>query len=592
MKSEIVLKGVAASPGIAVGKAFIYDKEDFWIEERTISEHEVDNEVERFLAAVGQVRDEIKETQERLKFKLGKEQARILDAHRMMLEDQVVIDETVTRIREERKNAAFSFFRTLRKVIKALKPLEDNYLKEKLADIRDIGRRVFFRLYGKEHPTLRDLEFPAVIVSHALSPFDVTHMQRGNVLAFVTDIGGRTSHVAIIARAMEIPAVVGLETASSQISADDMLVVDGNRGIVYVNPNEATLEQYQQERKRLLQQEEVLKELWGLPAITQDGKKVDISANIELPEEVEKALSHGAQGIGLFRTEFLYLLGGTPPSEDEQFGIYREIAEKIAPYPTIIRTLDLGGDKLPGIAPPVPEANPFLGWRAIRVSLALKDLFKVQLRAILRASVVGNIQVMFPMISGLEELVEAKGVLEEVKEELRQKKIPFDEQIKVGAMIEVPAAVMVAEYLAGEVDFFSLGTNDLIQYAVAVDRGNEKISYLFDPLHPGVLRLIKLTIDAGHRRGIWVGMCGEMSADPLATVPLLGLGLDEFSMSPLVLPQIKNIIRSVTFKEAQAVAEEILQMKTAREIRKFLQQVMDRKFCDISIAPSKTRSEF
>ncbi len=591
MKNEIVLGGMAVSPGVAIGKAFTYDKEDFWIEERAISADGVEEEVERFLAVIAQIRDEIKETRERLKFKLGKEEIRILDAHQMMLEDKVAIDETVARIREERKNAAFAFFRTLRKVVKALKPLEDNYLKEKLADVRDIGRRVFFRLYGKEHPTLRDLQSPVVVVSHALSPFDVAHMRRENVLGVVTDIGGRTSHIAIVARAMEIPAVVGLETASSQISSNDLLVVDGNQGIVYVNPDEAILQQYQQEKRRLLQQEETLKALWGLPAVTQDGKLVDISANIEFPEEVDKALVHGAQGIGLFRTEFLYLLGGTPPSEDEQFEVYNEIAQKTAPYRTIIRTLDLGGDKLPGIAPPVPEANPFLGWRAIRVSLTLKDVFKVQLRAILRASVGGNVQIMFPMISGLEELVEAKEVLKEVKEELRERQIPFDEKMKVGAMIEVPAAVMVAEHLAREVDFFSIGTNDLIQYAVAVDRGNERIAYLFEPLHPGVLRLIKLTIDAGHRRGIWVGMCGEMSADPLATIPLLGFGLDEFSMSPVVLPQIKNIIRSVTLKEAQIVAEQILQMKSAREIREFLQGRLDERLCDISVPPSKRRSQ-
>jgi len=573
-----VLKGISASPGIAIGKAFLYHKEDFWIEERTIAAHETEAEVQRFLWAVDEVISELQKTKRRMEKELGKEQAQIFEAHLAMLEDQMALDETATRIREELKNAEFAFFRTLRKIVKALRATEDAYLKERIEDVLDVQRRVVLKLVGKEHPSLIGLEAGSIVVARNLSPSDTARMHRKGLLGFVTDVGGQTSHTAIMARAMEAPAVVGTERAMEEIEPGDTLILDGMHGVVYVHPDEELLVEYRKRKQRWTEMEADLATLRTLPATTLDGKSVVVAANIEFPDEVNSASAHGAEGIGLYRTEFLYLMNSNLPTEEEQFEAYRSVVERIAPNPVVIRTLDLGGDKLADSLPMTPELNPFLGWRAIRVCLDREDLFRVQLRAILKASAQGKVRIMFPMISGIEELQRAKEVVEEVKDTLRKEGIAFDAHCPVGMMIEIPSAAVMADQLAEASDFFSIGTNDLVQYTLAVDRGNERIASLFDPLHPAVLRLIQGVIEAGHRKGIPVAMCGEMSGDPLATLVLLGMGLDEFSMSPIAIPEVKMILRGVRFGDAEEVAGEVMKLGTKAEIRAFLEDEVRSRF--------------
>jgi phosphotransferase system enzyme I (PtsI) len=399
-------------------------------------------------------------------------------------------------------------------------------------------------------------------------------MHKENVCAFVTDIGGKTSHTAIMAKALEIPAVVGLEEVTAKIKTGDILIVDGGMGTVIVNPDEETLKEYQKEEQKLRSIAERFLFVKDLPAVTIDGRVVEINANIELPDEVPAVKLHGGQGIGLYRTEFFYMNRTDLPSEEEHYQSYKYVAEEMSPYPVIIRTLDLGGDKFLSQLEIPREMHPFLGWRAIRFCLARPDIFKVQLRAILRASVHGKLRLMYPMISGIEEMQQANNILKEAKEELKNEGVPFDSNIEVGAMIEVPSAAMTADLLASESDFFSIGTNDLIQYALAVDRTNEKVAYLYDPAHPAVLRMIKHIIESAHNAGIWVGMCGEMAGEPAFVLILLGLGLDEFSMPPLFMPEVKYIIRSVTVKQAKGIALEALKLSTGKEVEEYSQSKM------------------
>ena len=579
----MLLKGIPVSPGIVIGKAFVYDRDVPEIQERSIAPQRVGAEEERFLTTLGQASEDLKRIQRKVEAEVGEEYAQIFDAHLLMLEDELVKQETIRRIREHHHSAEYAYALTVRSLRQKFSAIEDPYLRTRAADLMDIERRVLVKLSGIEYHILESLESDVIVVAHNLLPSETAHMDRSHVVAFVTDIGGSTSHAAIIARALEIPAVVGTERALREVKPNDTLIVDGIRGRVYINPTAETLGRYRLEQRRFLELEKDLSLLRELPTVTLDGREVEVSANIELPEEVDSVLSHGARGIGLYRTEFLYLTGRKLPTEEEQFEAYHRIAEKIAPDPVIIRTLDLGGDKLSHVFEVPPEPNPFLGWRSIRICLEHKDLFETQLRAILRASVSKNVQVMFPMISGLEELIQAKEVLEEVKGKLKAEGVPFDEACQVGAMIEVPSAAMVADQLAEEVDFFSIGTNDLVQYAIAVDRGNERIADLFDPLHPGVLRLIERTVEAGHRREIPVGICGEMCADPLMAIVLLGMGLDKFSMSPIAIPEIKKIIRSIAMEEAEGIAKTVMTFRTPGSIRAFLMQVLKEKIGDILV---------
>ncbi|MDI6758178.1 MAG: phosphoenolpyruvate--protein phosphotransferase [Candidatus Omnitrophota bacterium] len=565
----IKFKGIAAATGISIGPAYKIGKEELTALKEAIAEKDIPLELQLFEEALIKTRKEVIELQKRISFEMGQEEARIFDAHLLVLEDRMLIEEVISRLKKEKLNVAYIFLEVLKKYADIFSKIEDEYLRERVADINDVGRRILRHLIGKERPGLSDLKEKVVIVAHDISPSDAAAMHKQNVAAFITDIGGKTSHTAIMAKSLEIPAVVGLQDATLKIKQGDMLIVDGLTGIVMVEPDEETLRIYQQEEKKLKNIADKFLLVKDLPAVTLDGREFKISANIEFPEEVPSVKLHGGEGIGLYRTEFFYMNRKDLPSEEEHFEAYRYVALHIKPDPVIIRTLDLGGDKFLSQFEIPHEMQPFLGWRAIRFCLAMQDIFKLQLRAILRASAYGNIKLMYPMISGIEELRQANNVFYQAKEELKKEGIPFNENIEVGAMIEVPSAAMTVDILAKEAVFFSIGTNDLIQYSLAVDRVNEKVAYLYEPAHPAVLRMIKNIIETAHKVNIKVGMCGEMAGEPNFVVILLGMGLDEFSMPPQVIPQIKYLIRSISFKDAQEIAQEALNFSTGKEVEDF-----------------------
>jgi len=567
----IQLKGIAAASGISIGPAYKIGKEEFIIPKTQIQQQDIPLQIQIFEEALIKTRREIIDLQKRIASDMGQEEAQIFDAHLLVLEDRMLIEEVISRLKKEQLGVAYIFSEVLKKYVGVFSRIEDEYLRERIADINDVGRRVLRNLLGKERKGLSDLKERVIVVAHDLAPSDTAAMHKRNVAGFVTDIGGKTSHTAIMAKSLEIPAVVGVEDATLKINTGDMLIIDGSMGIAIVNPDEETLREYEQEDLKLKGIAERFLSAKDLPAVTLDGKAVQINANIELPDEVPAVKQHGGQGIGLYRTEFFYMNRAGLPSEEEHYQAYKYVAEEMNPNPVIIRTLDLGGDKFISQLQIPHEIRPFLGWRAIRFCLAQPEMFKVQLRAILRASVHGKLKMMYPMISGVEELQQANQVLHEVKEELKAKGVAFDKDIEVGAMIEVPSAAMTADILAREVDFFSIGTNDLIQYSIAVDRTNEKVAYLYEPAHPAVLRLIKNVIESGHDAGISVGMCGEMAGESNMALMLLGLGLDEFSMPPQVIPEVKYMIRSVTMKQVKGIALEALKLHTGKEVEEFTQ---------------------
>lgn len=563
-------RGIAAAPGVAIGKVYKFDAEEQNVPQRKISESQVGAEVLRFEEALILTRKQIQEIQRKLADDLGKEHAAIFNAHLLVLEDQSLREEIIRGLKQKLLNVEAVFDEVFQRHLKAFSRTNDEYLRERTADIEDVRKRILHNLLGKATDALTKLDEPVVIIARDLSPSETAQMSKENVLAFVTEVGGRTSHTAIMAKSLEIPAVVGLVGARQRVETGQYIIVDGTHGEVVVDPDPPTIQRYEQAQRKNRELTGKLQHLKDLPAETLDKHRVELMANIELPEEVPAVLSYGAEGIGLFRTEFLYLNRADFPTEEEQYEAYKSVAEQMHPRPVVIRTMDLGGDKFLSPVGLPSEMNPFMGWRAIRFSLARPHIFRIQLRAILRASVHGNLKIMYPLVSGIEEVRRANEILHEVKEELKREGTPVADSIEVGAMMEVPSAALTCDLIAKEVDFFSIGTNDLIQYALAVDRVNEKIAYLYEPTHPAILRLIHQIATVAHENNMWVGMCGEMAGEPEMTLLLLGMGLDELSTSPVQLPLVKRLIRSVKVEDAKRVVKEALKLQTAKEVEAYL----------------------
>lgn len=559
--------GIGASPGIVTAKLFVYGRDELPVVERTIRDEEVAAEISRFEQGLLSTRQQLQEIQKRIVDDLGENDGAIFDAHLLVLDDPSLIDEVVRRIREGHQNVEFAFESVAGQYFKSLLNIEDSYLRERAADIKDVAHRMLRNLQGHEFQDLRSLTEPCVVMSYDLAPSDTATMDRSKVLGFCTDIGSKTSHTAIMARALDIPAVVGLHDASHHVESGATVLLDGYGGWLIVNPSEKTLGEYGQLETKRHSIEISLEGLRDVAAETKDRVRVQLCANIEMPSDVAHIVACGADGVGLFRTEYVYINRPDMPSEEEQYKAYFEVAQKIHPKHVIIRTLDLGGDKFLSHFQVAKEMNPFLGWRAIRFCLERTDIFRIQLRAVLRASSLGNVWMMYPMISGLMELRRANAELEKAKQELRAEKIPFDENLRVGSMIEIPSAAVIADLLARECHFFSIGTNDLIQYSLAVDRVNEKIAHLYEPTHPAIIRLLSHIVEAGHKGGIPVGICGEMAADASLAPLLIGLGFDELSVSPSMIPQIKKVICSLEKGQTIEVAQQALQMSSADEIR-------------------------
>ena len=565
------LKGIPVSPGVSIGKALVLRSEDsFNIPPRSVVLEDIPKEIARFEDALTRTRAEILGIRKKLSTQIGRENSDIFNAHLLILEDRTLIEDVLALTKEKRVNVEHAFAVVIQRYFLAFSQIDDEYLKERITDIKDVGKRLLQNLYGERRGVFENLAENVVIIAHDLSPSDTASINKDKVLAFVTEIGGPTSHTAILGRSMEIPAVGGLDGILSEVQTGDMVVVDGTHGLLIVSPDAATIEECTREEQRFDKQTTELDKLRNLPAETKDGRRITLAANIEFHDEIPSVISHGAEGIGLYRTEYFYMNRTDLPTETEQYQAYRLVAEQMKSQPVIIRTLDLGGDKFLSSLEVPHEMNPFLGWRAIRFCLTRVDIFKVQLRAILRASVHGNLKIMYPMISNVTELKKANTILEECRQELKKEKVAFDPKMEVGAMIEIPSAALTSDILAREVNFFSIGSNDLIQYALAVDRGNEKIAYLYEPTHPAILKLIKQVVENGHKQKRWVGCCGEMAGDAAIAILLVGLEVDEISTSAFVLPKVKKAIRSVTFKEAKAIAAQALEFTTGAEVREFI----------------------
>jgi phosphoenolpyruvate-protein phosphotransferase (PTS system enzyme I) len=570
---EVIIKGIAAAPGIAIGPAYLYSKHVPRVEAKSITAADVDSELRRLHAAIARSEKELQKILSFAEQKLGSRDAKIFEAQIMILGDQILMQTIDDRIRGELRNAEWVVFDEIGKYKKLMLAASDEYMHERAHDVDDVTNRIIRNI--QDQKLYSKLEGEAIVVSETLTPADTVIFSRNIILGYATDLGGVTSHAAIISRSLKIPAVVGLRNATKQIRTGDTIAIDGYAGLIILNPKEETMEALRSKALRFRQFEEELVGLAELQAETPDHRKIELSANIEFPEEVEFARLQGSEGVGLYRTESLLLGREAYPTEDEQFLVYDKVAEGMHPHPVIFRTFDIGGDK---IAPDsYHEDNPFLGWRGIRVMLDRPELFVAQLRAILRASSRKNVRIMFPMVSKLKEIRAAKEMVTRAKQDLSARGIPFDPKIKVGVMIEVPSAAILSEEIAQEVDFLSIGTNDLIQYLLAVDRDNSSVAALFQQFNPAVLRTIRMITEAGHKRHVWVGMCGEMAGDPVATVLLLGLGLDELSVNPAILPEIKKIIRSVKYRDARRIAVKILSYSTEEEIKEFLSSTVKNK---------------
>ena len=564
------INGVKASAGIAIGRALLLGSSAFQIPTEEIGD--TAGELDRLQTALDQAKADLREICARVAVEMGEEQADIFRAHLLVLEDPEMIGMVQQKIADERANAERAMHEVAQDFIRLFEQMENEYMKERAADIRDVSNRVLSHLLGRPFLSLGELSEEVIIVAHDLTPSDTAQLDRRYVKGFVTDIGGRTSHSAIMARTLEIPAVVGTQQATSLIQASATVIVDGDEGVVICDPNEEELAWYRKKLAEQTRSKARLESLIRQPSVTRDGHRVELAVNIGSPADLPSALANGAEGVGLFRTEFLYMGRDDFPTEEEQFTAYRHVLEQMEGKPVVIRTLDIGGDKhLSYLALP-EEMNPFLGHRAIRLCLDNQELFRTQLRALLRASVYGNLKIMFPMIATCEELLQAKGMLAEEKSALQQRGIPVSDDLEVGIMIEIPAAALMADLLADEADFFSIGTNDLIQYTLAADRMNERVAHLYQPYHPAVLRLICRVIQAAHAKGKWVGMCGEMAGDPVAIPILLGMGLDEFSMSAGSLLPARQQLLALSREEAASSVETILSMRTAQQVEEYVRK--------------------
>ncbi|WP_195268271.1 phosphoenolpyruvate--protein phosphotransferase [Eubacterium sp. 1001713B170207_170306_E7] len=563
-------EGIIASPGIAIAKAFVYDKVEVEVSEKKVDDPA--SEVARLQDALGKSKEQILKIKEKAARDLGEEEAEIFEAHAMVLDDPEFVDSITAEINTNGVNAEFAVKTVTDRFFEMFDMMDDPYFSARAADIRDVGTRVLNNVMGVENVDISSLDEDTIIVADDLAPSDTAQMDKARVKGFATNIGSRTSHTAIMARSLEIPAVLGLGDITTAVKNGDIVVVDGLKGQAVINPTDDELAAYQKQQEDYQAYIRELAELKELEAVTTDGHKVELVGNIGSPNDTDGVHKNGGRGVGLYRTEFLYMNSDTMPDEEKQYEAYKAVIESFNGDPVIIRTLDIGGDKKLPYLPLEEEMNPFLGFRAIRLCFREVDMFKTQLRAILRASAFGNALIMFPMISGVSEVRQAKGILEECMKELDEKGQAYDKNIRVGVMIEIPSAAVTSDIIAKEVDFFSIGTNDLCQYTLAVDRMNQEVSYLYNPLHPAILRLVKTVIDASHaREGLFTGMCGEMAGDPMATLILLGLGMDEFSMSASSIPQVKKIIRSVSYEDAKAIAEKALNLETGDEVKEMVQ---------------------
>ncbi|MDH4006801.1 MAG: phosphoenolpyruvate--protein phosphotransferase [Desulfuromonadales bacterium] len=575
---DTILVGIAAAPGIAISRSYLVSRDRMAVIERRISVEEVEPEVSAFRQAVEKSKAQLIEVREQADDKELSEHLYIIDTHLLILQDEMLIGETLRLISDKLINAEGALNRVLRKIRRVFDKISDEYLRERHSDIDSIGDRLMRNLLGETRESLAEVDEQVIVVSHDLSPADTVQIDKTKVVGFVTDIGGRTSHTAILARSMGIPAVLGLETVTSLVPNGVPMIIDGSTGTVVLKPSQETFRDYLQKKRDYDYQETELHKFRNLAAETLDGFSLALRGNIDFVEEIAAAREHGAQGIGLFRTEFLFMSGEGPPSEDEQLEVYRSAVEQMAPYPVTIRTLDVGGDKFVPEFNLSDEVNPAMGLRAVRFSLKEVNLFKTQLRAILRASESGPIRIMFPMISGVAEVRACKQFLERERQDLLAAGIPCGDQIEVGIMIETPAAVLIADLLAKEVDFFSVGTNDLIQYCLAIDRGNEHVAYLYEPMHPAVLQALLRVCKAAKSAGIEVGMCGEMAGEDLYALVLIALGFDELSMNAANISRVKRIMRQVKYTEVLQILENLLTLATAEEVATALEGEMRQRY--------------
>ena len=583
--NQCILQGIGVSPGIVIGRAFLLDRAKLKPTMVKIPSEQVPAEIDRYLHAIAAARRELLAGHEKLVKAAAEKNDNqkhlyLFDVHLMMMDDKMLTDDTVKLIQEKKISAEWALTLNVEKIKKIFSRMDDPYMRERQDDINHVAERILRQLMKSEYDSIEKISKDVILIAHDLSPADTMQLNLKKIKAFVTDLGGRTSHTAIIARSMEIPAVVGVERATEIINGGNQLIVDAIDGRIIVSPTSEQIRTYRKKAKRHRFFQQQLIQNRDLPPITQDGYTIELAANIESPEEAESSVSHGAGAIGLYRTEFIYLNRDDLPSEEEHYLIYKKALQNAAGQEITIRTIDLGYDKLSSHSFHEDTINPAMGLRGIRLCFKQKELFRQQLRGILRASHHGKVKLLFPIISGVRDIRQAKGILAEVKADLRHQGIPFDEDIPVGVMIEVPSAAVIADMLALEVDYFSVGTNDLIQYTLAVDRVNEHVSCFYEPLHPSILRLLQNTVEAAHGNGIPVSVCGEMAGEPLYTLVLMGLGVDQLSMNPLSVPYIKKIIRNSTYKEAREILATCLTFKVATEVEKYVAEQMHQRFPD------------